>query len=53
MGFMDKLKKITEDGRKEIVEAVDNKLLEEKVNPTLPLHKGGKVPPSTPGERKK
>lgn len=48
MGIVDKLKQITEKGRQEIVRKVDDKLLEEKVNPTLPLHKGGDVPPSTP-----
>lgn len=47
----EKLKEITEKGRQEIVGKVDEKLLEEKVNPTLPLHKGGDVPPATPGAK--
>lgn len=40
MGIKDWLNKKTEQGRKEIVEAVDNKLLEEQVEPTLRQHKG-------------
>lgn len=40
MGLKDWLNKKTEQGRKEIVEAVDNKLLEEQVEPTLRQHKG-------------
>lgn len=49
MSLKKKLQEITEKGRQEVVGKVDEKLLEEKVNPTLPLHKGGDVPPSTPG----
>lgn len=51
MSIKKKLQEITEKGRQEIVSKVDEKLLEEKVNPTLPLHKGGDVPPTTPGAK--
>lgn len=50
--MFEKFKKIVKDAGDEVEKKVTHKLLEEEVNPTLPLHKGGEVPRSTPGDKK-
>lgn len=40
MGFLDKIKKVTQDGKDEIEQKVADKLMEEEVDPTLRKHSG-------------